>query len=378
MSAVRLDDLSTPALVVDQDRMARNIDRMRRRLAALGVGFRPHVKTAKSIEICRRLTPTPRGPITVSTLKEAEQFFAHGVTDVLYAVGIEPGKLPHVADLRARGCDLMVILDSVEAASDVSAFCAARRSDIPVLVEIDSDGHRGGVKPDSDALLDVAAALRSGARCRGVMTHAGASYDCRSTDAIAAMAEQERAVVVRAAERLRAAGHDATIVSVGSTPTATFARHLSGVTEVRAGVFVFQDLVMAGLGVCAVDDIALSVLVSVIGHQREKGWIVTDGGWMAVSRDRGTAGQAVDQGYGLVRDADGRLLESFVMHGANQEHGLISRRDGGPIDWSAFRIGRRLRILPNHACATAAQHAGYFVVEGSREVVARWERFGGW
>ena len=378
MSAVRLDDLSTPALVVDQDRMARNIDRMRRRLAALGVGFRPHVKTAKSIEITRRLMPSEGGPITVSTLKEAEQFFAHGVTDVLYAVGIEPGKLPHVADLRVRGCDLMVILDSVEAASDVSVFCAARRSDIPVLVEIDSDGHRGGVKPDSDTLLDVAAALRSGARCRGVMTHAGASYDCRSTDAIAAMAEQERAAVVRAAERLRAAGHDAAIVSVGSTPTATFARHLSGVTEVRAGVFVFQDLVMAGLGVCAVDDIALSVLVSVIGHQREKGWIVTDGGWMAVSRDRGTAGQAVDQGYGLVLDADGRLLESFVMHGANQEHGLISRRDGGPIDWDAFRIGRRLRILPNHACATAAQHAGYFVVEGSREIVARWERFGGW
>jgi D-serine deaminase-like pyridoxal phosphate-dependent protein len=375
---VRIDDLPTPALVVDQDRMTRNIERMRRRLAELGVGFRPHVKTAKSIEVCRRLTPTPRGPITVSTLKEAEQFFAQGVSDVLYAVGIEPGKLSHVADLRARGCDLMVILDSVEAAADVSAFCAERRGEIPALIEIDSDGHRGGVKPDSDTLLDVAAALTSGARCRGVMTHAGASYDCRSTGAIAAMAEQERAAVVRAAARLRAAGHDAGVVSVGSTPTATFARDLTGVTEVRAGVFVFQDLVMAGLGVCSVEDIALSVLVSVIGHQREKGWIVTDGGWMAVSRDRGTAGQEVDQGYGLVRDADGRIIESLVMHGANQEHGLLSRRDGGPIDWDVFRIGRRLRILPNHACATAAQHAEYFVVEGSREIVARWERFGGW
>ncbi len=378
MSPVKLDDLPTPALVVDEDRMARNIDRMRRRLSDLGVGFRPHVKTAKSIEISRRLMPTAHGPITVSTLKEAEQFFAHGVTDVLYAVGIEPGKLTHVADLRARGCDLTVILDSVEAAADVSAFCAAGRCEIPALVEIDSDGHRGGVKPDSDGLLGVAAALKSGARCRGVMTHAGASYDCRSTDAIAAMAEQERAAVVGAAARLRAAGHDARIVSVGSTPTATFARNLAGVTEVRAGVFVFQDLVMAGLGVCAIEEIALSVLVSVIGHQREKGWIVTDGGWMAVSRDRGTAGQPIDQGYGLVRDADGRLLESLVMHGANQEHGLLSRRDGGPLDWEAFRIGRRLRIVPNHACATAAQHAEYFVVKGSREVVARWERFGGW
>ena len=135
---------------------------------------------------------------------------------------------------------------------------------------------------------------------------------------------------------------------------------------------------MAGLGVCAIDDIALSVLVSVIGHQREKGWILTDGGWMAVSRDRGTARQAIDRGYGLVLDVDGGLLEGFVISDANQEHGIVSRNDGGPIDWAGVPVGARLRILPNHACATAAQHSAYHVINGSREVLARWERFGGW
>jgi D-serine deaminase-like pyridoxal phosphate-dependent protein len=373
-----LDDLLTPALVVDEGRMTRNIDRMRRRVAALGVSFRPHVKTAKSPEVTQRLMPTPGGPITVSTLKEAEQFFAHGVTDILYAVGIAPAKLPQVADLRAHGCDLSVILDGVEAAREVAAFCTAHRCQVPVLVEIDSDDHRGGVKPESSALLAIAGTLRNGASLRGVMTHAGASYACRSTDAIAAMAEQERAAVVHAAERLRAAGVDAPVVSVGSTPTATFARALPGVTEIRAGVFVFQDLVMAGLGVCTIDDIALSVLVSVIGHQRDKGWILTDGGWMAVSRDRGTARQAIDRGYGLVLDVDGRLLDGFVMGDANQEHGIVSRTDGGSIDWASVPVGARLRIVPNHACATAAQHAAYHVVNGSREILARWERFGGW
>jgi len=184
--------------------------------------------------------------------------------------------------------------------------------------------------------------------------------------------------VVAAAGRLRSAGLPAPVVSVGSTPTATFARNLSGVTEVRAGVFVFQDLVMAGLGVCAVEDIALSVLVSVIGQQRDKGWILTDGGWMAVSRDRGTAAQPVDQGYGLVTDAGGRLLPGLVMTGANQEHGILARRDGGRVDWPAFGVGTRLRILPNHACATAAQHAEYHVVCGTQNVTARWPRFGGW
>ncbi len=375
---MQLDDILTPALVVDEGRMTRNIDRMRHRVAELGVSFRPHVKTCKSLEIARRLMPTPRGPITVSTLKEAEQFFAHGVTDILYAVGIAPAKLPHVGDLRARGCDLSAILDSVDAARDVTSFCAARRCEIPVLVEIDSDDHRGGVKPESPALLAIAGALRDGASVRGVMTHAGASYACRSTDAIVAMAEQERAAVVRAAERLRQAGFDAPVVSVGSTPTATFARALSGVTEARTGVFVFQDLVMAGLGVCAIEDIALSVLVSVIGHQREKGWILTDGGWMAVSRDRGTARQREDRGYGLVLDADGYLLDGFAMSDANQEHGIVSRPDREPIDWAGFPIGARLRILPNHACATAAQHTAYHVINGSREILARWDRFGGW
>ncbi len=373
-----LDDLLTPALVIDEGRMTRNIDRMRRRVSELGVSFRPHVKTSKSLEVSRRLMTTPCGPITVSTLKEAEQFFARGVTDILYAVGIAPAKLPHVADLRARGCDLSVILDGVDAAREVSAFCEAGGCEIPVLIEVDSDDHRGGVKPGAPGLLAVAGALAGGATLRGVMTHAGASYACRSTDAIAAMAEQERAAVVGAAERLRGAGFGAPVVSVGSTPTATFARTLPGVTEVRAGVFVFQDLVMAGLGVCAVDDIALSVLVSIIGHQREKGWILTDGGWMAVSRDRGTAGQAADRGYGLVCDADGRLLDGFVMHDANQEHGIISRTDERPVEWTTFPLGGRLRIVPNHACATAAQHQAYHVVNGSREITARWERFGGW
>ena len=108
-----------------------------------------------------------------------------------------------------------------------------------------------------------------------------------------------------AARLLRSHGHAAPVVSVGSTPTAHFARDLTGVTEVRAGVFVFFDLVMHGIGVCAIDDIALSVLATVIGHKPEKGWILIDAGWMALSRDRGTANHPVDQGYGLVCNADG-------------------------------------------------------------------------
>ena len=369
-----LASLTTPRLLLDEPRMTRNLARMRAQLARLAVRARPHGKTCKSPEIARRMLDPEAPAITVSTLAEAERFFAAGIRDVLYAVGIAPNKLDHVLDLRARGCDLTVVVDGVQAATAV----AARRAGIPALLEIDSDGHRAGLRPDADALLATAVALTAGGVVRGVMTHAGASYDCRSADAIAALAEQERAAVVAAAARLRAAGHPCPIVSVGSTPTALYARDLTGVTEVRAGVYVFMDLVMAGLGVCAVDDVALSVMVSVIGHQPDKGWLLTDGGWMALSRDRGTSGQAVDHGYGLVCSLAGAPIEDLFVVGANQEHGIVARRGGGPLKPELFPVGTLLRVLPNHACATAAQHAGYDVVAGGPDASAHWPRFGGW
>jgi D-serine deaminase-like pyridoxal phosphate-dependent protein len=246
---------------------------------------------------------------------------------------------------------------------------------IPALIEIDSDGHRAGIRPDDHTLLEVAEAL--GENLHGVMTHAGDSYNCTTVDAIRDVAVRERDAVVTSAGRLRRAGHDCAVVSVGSTPTATFSPSFAGVTEVRPGVYVFHDLVMAGLGVCRIEDIALSVLTAVIGHQKEKNWILVDAGWMALSRDRGTAKQRVDQGYGLVCDAEGNPLEELIVADANQEHGIVARRGGGSIDFSRFPIGTLLRILPNHACATAAQHGEYHVLRAG-EPAEVWERFGGW
>jgi D-serine deaminase-like pyridoxal phosphate-dependent protein len=374
---MQLEDIETPALLLDTDRMERNIARMRARLRALGVGFRPHLKTNKSIAVSRRLFDSGHGPVTVSTLKEAEYFFGHGFTDILYAVGITPGKLKHVTDLRARGCDLKIILDNRDAAAAVAALAAQQAILLPALIELDTDGHRSGVAPEGPELIEIGRLL--GTSLAGVMTHAGASYNCRSVAAIRALAEQERARTVEAARRLREAGLPCPIVSVGSTPTATCAEHLEGVTEVRAGVFVFFDLVMAGIAVCEVDDIALSVLTTVIGHQRDKGWIIVDAGWMAMSRDRGTATQPLDQGYGLVCDEDGAPIADLIMTGANQEHGIVSHRSGDPAMTPKLPVGTRLRILPNHACATGAQHDRYHVVTGeNKTIVALWERFSGW
>ncbi|WP_454674550.1 DSD1 family PLP-dependent enzyme [Achromobacter pestifer] len=375
-----LDTLETPCLLLDETRMTRNIQRLNALMAGHGVQLRPHLKTPKSIDVARRVMTSPQGPAAVSTLQEAEQFAAAGVTDLLYAVGVSPSKLDRVLALRAKGVDLTVVVDSIEAARAVAARAAMAGSPIPTLIEIDCDGHRAGVQPGNhDHLLAVANVLHDAGCLRGVMTHAGESYGCRSVDAIADMAEQERWAAVSCAETIRHAGMPCPVVSIGSTPTAHFARNLDGVTEVRAGVYVFFDLVMAGLGVCSVEDIATTVLTTVIGHQADKGWILVDAGWMAMSRDRGTAKQPVDQLYGLVCDADGRVYPDLLLAETNQEQGIITLRPGSGASLPDLPLGTKLRIVPNHACATCAQHEAYQVVRpGEPGVVARWERFRGW
>ena len=318
-ASATLDTLETPCLLLDETRMTRNIERLNGLMAGHGVQLRPHLKTPKSIEVARRVMTRPEGPAAVSTLQEAEQFAAAGVTDLLYAVGVAPAKLGRVLALRRQGIDLTVVVDSIDAAEALAARAREEGAAIPALIEIDCDGHRAGVQPGhTDQLLAIARTLHAVDSLRGVMTHAGESYGCRSVQAIADMAEQERAAAVGCAEAIRAAGLPCPVVSVGSTPTAHFARNLDGVTEVRAGVYVFFDLVMAGLGVCAVDDIAATVLTTVIGHQPDKGWILVDAGWMAMSRDRGTAKQPVDQLYGLVCDADGKVYPDLRLAETNQ------------------------------------------------------------
>ncbi|WP_372782908.1 DSD1 family PLP-dependent enzyme [Phenylobacterium sp.] len=379
VAAPTIADLETPALLLDEARMEANIARLRSRLDGLGVPLRPHLKTAKSVDVARLLMSGPAGPCAVSTLNEAEHFAAAGVRDILYAVGIAPAKLERVAALRAAGVDLTVILDSPEQAVAVADASRRHGQSIPALIEVDSDGHRAGVVPqDRAALVAIGRRLEEGgAKLRGVLTHAGGSYGCDTPSALEAMAEQERAAAVTAAGVLREAGLPCPVVSVGSTPTAHFARNFGGVTEVRAGVFVFFDLVMAGIGVCLPQDIALSVLATVIGHRLDKGWILVDAGWMALSRDRGTARQRVDQGYGVVCDLAGRPYPDLIVAEANQEHGVLSVRPGGTLP--DLPIGARVRILPNHACATAAQHARYNLVAGTDPAVrAVWDRFGGW
>lgn len=372
--------------------MQRNIARLSAHIGNLQCTLRPHVKTHKSIEVTQAIIDAGNVKgITVSTLKEADYFFKHGMDDILYAVGITPNKIAHVAQLIQQGCDLTVVIDNEDMLSLIFEKMVQHNCVFKVIIELDTDGHRSGLNPHSDALLSIAKHINDSAHTKfeGVMTHAGESYACFTEKAKQDMAAQERDLTLHAVKRLFEEGIHCNTVSIGSTPTAFAVDQLDGITEVRAGVYVFFDLVMAGLGVCDVDDIAMSVLGTVIGHQKDKGWIITDAGWMAMSRDRGTADHVQDYGYGLVAPSSSHNTR-YIMSGANQEHGIITAASNTSPEgqsepqskstdgiFTHFPPAKAVEILPNHACATAAQYDHYYVVENG-VAVDKWHSVAGW
>ena len=376
---MHLRDVPTPALVLDRDVLARNTARMTSHVGARGLRLRPHMKTAKSIDVARYALAGNFGGITVSTLTEAEYFAGHGITDVLYAVSIVPDKLDRVAALLRRGITVTVIVDSPVVAAAVAAYGAARGDVFPVMIEIDVGEARGGVHPESTALLDVGAALRGadGARLRGVMAHAGQSYAARSIAGVAAIGADEARGALLAARRLREAGLQCPEVSVGSTPTALHGPVFEGVTEVRCGVYMFGDLFQAQIASCMVEDLAVSVMATVIGHRRDPDRIVIDAGALALSKDRSTAGMPMDAGFGLVLDERGEPPRALLrVDRVYQEHGVVEIPD--PDLLAAFPIGTRVRVLPNHVCMTAAMYDRYHVVGGGDVVLDTWGRCNGW
>ena len=335
------------------------------------VPLRPHMKTAKSIDVARMALRGQPGGITVSTLAEARYFAGHGLRDMLYAVGITPAKLDEVAALNAGGAAITVITDDPAAAAAIAAHPAELRA----MVEVDSGEHRGGMAADDERLLEVAARL--GPRLAGVMTHGGHSYAGRHPADMAGIAEQERAAVVGAAERLRAAGHTVDAVSMGSSPTAIHAAHLEGVTEVRAGVYMFGDLFQAEIHTHRQEDIAVTVLASVIGLRGAEWTLLLDAGGLALSKDRSTQATDHDYGFGLMLAANGgKRHGEAIVRAAYQEHGVVACDPGRPFPM--LRVGDRVRVAPNHVCMTAAAYDRYYVVAGSERVEAEWDRVNGW
>lgn len=380
-----LAELTTPALLLDVAVLERNCDAMAQRAARHGVALRPHLKTAKSAEVARRATRGQGGGLTVSTVAEAAYFARHGFTDLTYAVGIDANKIDALHDIqRTSGARVTLLADSIEAVQATGSRARTLGATFRVLLEIDTGGGRGGVGPHDDDLLPLAREVQrsESLTLAGVLTHAGHSYHVQGGTAIRAIAEAERAGAVHAAERLRAVGIPVEVVSVGSTPTAVCAQTLEGVTEMRPGVYTFFDLDQVARGICGVEDIALSVLATVIGHNPRSRRVLIDAGALALSKDRSAAEFRGGLGFGLVCQADGTVpMPGLCVAELHQEHGLIACEGDEEAEamFRALPVGARVRLLPHHACMTAAPYDRYHVVEGAGSGVrAVWDKARGW
>ena len=371
---LRVQDLPTPALLLDLEVLERNVQRMADRVAALGARLRPHIKTHKCIEIGRlQLRRGARG-ITVATIVEAKDFAAHGFDDITWAVPVPLSRLDEVVEL-ARRITFRVVVDSHEALEALAAAARAARISAHTWLKVDCGYHRAGVDPEAVASVELVRRLvdTPGITFDGILTHAGHAYHAKDAAERRRIADAERAVMVAFAERLWALGIPVPDVSVGSTPSITAAESLDGVTEVRPGNYVFYDYMQAAAGVCTVEDVAVSVLATVISHQPGAEHALVDAGALAMSKDLGPRDPAKRRGLGpLLAGIAGATLEPSVdLAAVSQEHGIVAGSSAAAIE-GRFRVGGKVRILPNHSCLTAALFDEYHVVRGE-EVVDRWK-----
>ena len=370
-SLMLTDRIPTPAFLVDRAVVTRNCEAMLRKARESAVSFRPHVKTHKTVEIGRIQHGGSAGPITVSTLAEAEHFAADGFRDITYAVPIAPEKIERAAGIASRIDRLALLIDSEPALRALEEFGASSGFIFDVLLKVDCGYHRAGVDPDSPDSVRLATDMARSERVRfqGLLTHAGHSYAARDVEDIRRVAAEEAACLSRFRALLSSAGVGDIMRSVGSTPTASVVDRFSDCDEVRPGNYVFYDAFQATLGSCALDDCAVSVLTTVIGSYPERGVAIVDAGALALSKDLGPDHIEPRFGYGVVCDEELRPLPMKVV-ALSQEHGKIAAHAHVPV-------GTRLRIIPNHSCLTAAMFDRYQIIDRGR-VVDEWRPARGW
>lgn len=336
-----IDELATPAILIDCDVLEANIARQAGRALEAGVKLRPHAKTHKSPQIARMQLKAGAAGISLAKTSEAEVFAREGFDDIFLAYPVVGRGKPERLLALSDQIRLAVGVDSAEGAEALSAVFAAAGRRLDVSIKIDCGYHRVGVLPENALALATRIADLPGLRLRGVFTHGGHAYAAESAEGLAAVAEEEGEAVARVARELSKAGLPVEEVSVGSTPSARLVMKAPGVTECRPGNYVFHDGSQVALATCAVSDCAMTVLATVVSVPAP-GRAVVDAGSKTLSSDtlrpRGN-------GHGLVLGTGSRIEK------LSEEHGIIRVEAG-----DRFQVGQRVRILPNHACVISNLH----------------------
>ena len=346
-----LDDLDTPALVVDARRLEANVARAADVADREGLLLRPHAKTHKSLYLARRQVACGAAGLTVSKLDELAVLRDAGAASYLLAYPVvTAAKAARLVSLvRTTPSTLQVGVDSVVGARVLSSAATAADTVVEVVIEVDCGLRRCGVRPEEAAALAEAIAHMPGLRLAGVFTHAGHSYRAGSAAELSRIAAAEAAAVRLAAEGIRSAGIPCPVVGVGSTPTFLTPADRTGVTETHPGNYIFLDRTQVALGVATLDQCALSVVATVVSVG--SGRAVVDAGSKVFGLDQGAHGVSLLTGFG--EDPDRGVVLSWL----SEEHGVIV--DPG----TRLAVGDRLRFVPNHACVTANLAREMYLVE---------------
>jgi D-serine deaminase-like pyridoxal phosphate-dependent protein len=369
-----ISELPTPALLIDQEILERNLTRMQERANDFGVNLRPHIKTHKCIEIANHQMELGARGITVSTFYEAEQFAHHGFNDITWAFPLPPVYAARVAELNQR-TTLRVVVDSLEAKGHLEKAARTDGDRLHVWLKVDCGYHRAGVDPRSSLAEDLVRELNQSTFLifDGILSHSGHAYAASSREEIKRVAEEERSVMVEFAERMRGKGYEVPYISIGSTPAMAVTENLDGISEIRPGNYVFYDYTQAMIGSCTVADCALTVLASVISHQPGASHFITDAGALALSKDMGPTHLRNDMDMGIIYEdyARKRLAAHIHVRTLSQEHGKVVCSDPSVIE-DRFKVGDLVRILEHHSCLTAANFDYYYVVKED-EVLDKWK-----
>ena len=345
-------ELDTPVVLVDLERLERNIERMATLARTHRVALRPHVKTHKSIAIARMQVAAGAVGLTAAKLDEAEVFARAGFEDLFIAYElVTAAKLERAIALAGR-VRLSFGVDSPEGIEMAAAAARGAGTRLRVRIEIDSGLHRCGVPADEAVALARLVAARPELELEGVFTHAGHAYAAGSARELDRIGREEANSVLRAAELIGSVE----VVSVGNTPTAARSIAQPGVTEARPGNYVFYDGMQVALGAARREDCALTVAATIISRPAPDR-AVLDAGAKTLGLDRGAHGTSSLPHYGSLVGTNGTLAR------LSEEHGVLEL----PVS-SAVRIGETVRILPNHACAVANLAAGYAVIRADRVV----------
>jgi len=361
---MEIDDLITPALIIDKSTLLRNIQKMATKVQHSGVQLRPHVKTHKCLEIANLQAESGAAGLTVSTIGEATVFINQGFSDVTLAYPIIPDKFPALME-QAQQAQVNIVTDHSTIITLLEAQCIAADTQLNVLLKIDCGYHRFGLNPSDSQALILAKQIADASHLTfgGILTHAGHAYTAKSPEEIRTIAETEQNVMIQFSETLERNGIDHETVSIGSTPTAMLTtKFKEGITEIRPGNYVFFDNTQVLLGSCQVTDCALTVLASVVSIKDSH--VIMDAGATVLSKDAGAVHIPPHLGYGVVLMPDDSATPAKAeITSLSQEHGKIRFTDNS--QHRAFSPGNHLRIIPNHSCLTANLFDQYFVVDGT-------------